>query len=191
MALAYGFLGGDDRKTLTSLAIRDGKSGVIYGSQVSHKGVSDERVAKQISRWIDFLGYKRAVIKSNQEPAIVALRTEISKAAVTELVPEYSPKKDSKSNGLAENAVKELAGMIRTLKDSVEEKANIKLKEFSTLLTWIVDYAGTLITRTKIGSDGETAYQRLKGKKPTNQIAAIGEKSYACQSRKMEAGSTS
>ena len=66
LALDYGFLGEDDRKTMTSLAIRDGKSGAIHGFQVSHKGVSDERVAKKISRWIDFLGYKHAVIKSDQ-----------------------------------------------------------------------------------------------------------------------------
>ena len=176
IAMDFGFLGEEDRKTLTSLAVRDTKTGAIHGFQMAHKGISDERIAKKVARWIDSLGYKRAVIKSDQEPAIVAFRNEVHKNARTELVPEWSPVKDSQSNGAAENAVKELAGMIRTLKDMVEEKAKIKLNDAGVLLAWIIDYAGTAITRCKVGSDGKTAYQRLKGKSPTNQVTAIGEK---------------
>ena len=56
LALDYGFLGEDDREKMTSLVIRDGKSGAIHGFLVSHNGVSDERVAKQIARWIGALG---------------------------------------------------------------------------------------------------------------------------------------
>ena len=96
--------------------------------------------------------------------------------STAELVPEYSPVKDSKSNGMAENAVKELAGMVRTPKDHVEAKTNMQLKGDQPTLAWIIDYAGILITRMRVGTDGKTAYQRLKGKKATNQVTAIGEK---------------
>ena len=161
---------------MTSLVIRDGRSSAIHGFVVPHKGVSDERVAKKITRWIVALGYKRAVIRLDQEPSIVALRAEIRKLSATELVPEYSPVKDSKSNGMAENAVKELAGMVRTLKDHVEAKTNMQLKGDQPILAWIIDYAGILITRMKVGTDGKTAYQRLKWKKATNQVTAICEK---------------
>ena len=176
LALDYGFLGEADRKKMTSLVIRDGRPSAIHGFLVSQKGVSDERVARRIANWIDRLGYRRAVIKSDQEPAIEALRNEISKLCIAELVPEFSPVKDSKSNGLAENAVKESARMIRTLKDQVEGKIGEQLREDEVLMTWIVDYAGMLITRVKKGSDGKTAYQRLKGKSPGKQVAMIGER---------------
>ena len=116
------------------------------------------------------------IIKSDQEPAIVALRAEIVGTSRTEMVPEFSPVKDSKANGVAENAVKEMAGMVRTLKDYVEAKMQEPLKEDDAMLLWIIDYAGTVITRSKIGPDGRTAYQRLKGKSPSNQVTAIGEK---------------
>ena len=72
--------------------------------------------------------------------------------------------------------MKELAGMIRTLKDFVEHKANAKLKEDEPILAWIIEYVGILITRNKVGSDGKTAYQRLKGKRATSQVCSIGEK---------------
>ena len=69
-----------------------------------------------------------------------------------------------------------MSGMIRTLKDHVEDKIGETLTETDAMLLWIIDYAGTLITRSKIGTDGRTAYQRLKGKSPSNQVAVIGEK---------------
>ena len=72
--------------------------------------------------------------------------------------------------------MKELASMIRTFKDMVEEKAKIKLNDAGVLLAWIINHAGIAITRCKVGSDGKTAYQRLKRKSPTNQATAIGEK---------------
>ena len=62
--------------------------------------------------------------------------------------------------------MKELAGMVRTMKDMVEERAIIKLKDYSMLLTWIFDYVSIAITRGKVGSDGKTAYKRLKEKAP-------------------------
>ena len=176
IALDYGFLGEEDRKSITTIAIRDSKSGALHGFQVPQKGVSDERVSKKIAGWVDGLGYKRVVIKSDQEPSIIALRAEIMRISRTEMVPEYSPVKDSKPNDAAENAVKGMAGMIRTLKGAVEAKIGEQLKEDDAMILWIIDYAGTLITRSKVDADGRSAYQRLKGKSPTNQITAIGEK---------------
>lgn len=95
----------------------------------------DERVAKKLANWIDGLGYKRAVSKSDQEAAVVAWTDAVRRIASTELAPGHSPKKDCPSNGLAEFAVKELAGMVRTLKDHLQEKLNIRLDWSSPMLT--------------------------------------------------------
>ena len=85
---------------------------------------------------------------------------------------ENSPVGESRSNGLTEKAIQEVQGTIRTLKDCVESKLIDKEtgeKGTTTLngavITWSTERSGHIIIRYKIGPDGMTAYQRLKGKK--------------------------
>ena len=117
ISLDYGFLGEEDRQSITTIAIVDSKSGAIHGFQVPHMGVADERVAKKLSGWVDALGYKRVIIKSDQEPSVVALRVEMMRMSRTEMVPEFSPVKDSKSNGAAEKAVQTVKRLRRKAPD--------------------------------------------------------------------------
>ncbi len=116
------------------------------------------------------------MIKSDQENSIISVQEELRKKCITEMVPENSPKGESKSNGLIENAIKSLEGMIRTTKDHIETKMKEKIAKDSPLFAWIVEAVGTMITRYRIGQDGKTPYQRLKGKKPSNVLVPIGEK---------------
>ena len=51
---------------------------------------------------------------------------------------ENSLKGDSQSNGAAENAVREAEGMIRTLKEFVQDKLNIVIDNKHVLLPWLV-----------------------------------------------------
>ena len=96
--------------------------------------------------------------------------------ANTETVPENSPKAESQSNGSIESAIRELAGMHRTLKDAIETKIGEKLGPDHPMLPWIVEYSGTVITRYRVGKDGRTAYCRIKGKNPSNKVVPLGEK---------------
>ena len=98
------------------------------------------------------------------------------RAASTETVPENSPKGESQSNGSIESAIRELAGMTRTLKDAIESKIGEPLGQDHPMLPWIVEHSGTVITRYRIGKDGRTAYQRIKGKNPSNRVVPLEEK---------------
>ena len=91
------------------------------------------------------------------------------------MFPENSPKAESRSNGLAESAIRELEGMIRTVKDHIETKMGVSIERDSPMLAWI-ENAGTVITKYRVGKDSRTTYQRLKGKKPSNMIVRLGEK---------------
>ena len=53
----------------------------------------------------DLLGYKRAIFKSDQEPAIVELKREVVRTRPEEIVLEESPVEDSRSNGYIERAI--------------------------------------------------------------------------------------
>ena len=176
LAMDYFFAGQEDNPTETMIGIKDGRSKAMHAFLVNKKGVCDDRITKKIVQWIDALGNKRVVIKSDNEPSIVSVQEAVRKESITEMVPENSPKGESKSNGMIESAVRELEGMIRTTKDHIETKMGGKLDQDSPMLAWIVESAGTIITRYRIGSDGRTAYQRLKGKRPSNMIVPLGEK---------------
>ena len=102
------------------------------------------------------------------------------------MVPENSPKGQSKSNGLIENAIKSLEGMIRRIKDYIETKMQEKLKKDSPMFAWIVEAVGTMITRYRTGEDGKTPYQRLKGKKPSNVLCHWEKRSFTSHSSSLE-----
>ena len=51
------------------------------------------------------MGYKRIILKTDNEPAILALKEEIKRTSNVEIVPEESPAYESKSNGEIEREV--------------------------------------------------------------------------------------
>ena len=63
-----------------------------------------------------------APLKSDGEPAIVALQEAVKNSRQSDTILENSPKVDSESNGAADNAVREPEGMTSSWKMSVEEK---------------------------------------------------------------------
>ena len=104
------------------------------------------------------------------------LKQTAIKTFTGEASPEDSPVKDSKSNGMIENVVKEVQGMIRTLKDQVVDNVNTKLGRDSAIMPWLILHVGRLLTFYKVQADGKTAYQRLRGKNVHINIAPFGEK---------------
>ena len=78
---------------------------------------------------------------------------------------------ESRSNGLIQKAIQEVIGMIRTFLDQAEVKLNKGRTEEDILedngppIAWLIEHAASAITRAKIGIDGKTPYERLKGKR--------------------------
>ncbi|CAE7903140.1 unnamed protein product, partial [Symbiodinium sp. KB8] len=94
-----------------------------------------------------------------------------------EIVPEESPKGDhhGQSNGEAERSVQTVQGLVRTLKSSLEEKG-INLDPSSSVLAWMVEYAGTLHTLfSQELHEGLTPFQRIKGRKWQVALPCFGE----------------
>ena len=77
------------------------------------------------------MGIRRVIFKTDQEPAIVALRKRIIEALGTkvEVIEEESPVGDHQANGEIESAIKEYKKQIRVLKLSVESKMQIVIKD--------------------------------------------------------------
>ena len=90
-------------------------------------------------------------------------------------------KGDKESNGLIENAVMLLRGIIRTIKRHIESRTQEPLGDDSPVVPWLVEHAGCILFRCQKGRDGKTPSERLHGKKPTQEFVPFGEKVLARQ----------
>ena len=60
--------------TITTLVAKDARSKYVFGIPVPRKGLDEtEYGTRMLIRALNFLGYKRAILKSDQEPAILRL----------------------------------------------------------------------------------------------------------------------
>lgn len=115
-------------------------------------------------------------MKSDQEPAIIALAREAKTASGIDIViPECSLVGESQSNGTIERAVQSIEGQIRVMKDALEFNYETELDTRHPALTWLIHHAGFLISRFEIGADGRTAYHRWKGKPYRKELVELGE----------------
>ena len=102
--------------------------------------------------------------------------THSTSSRQSDTILENSSNGDSKSNGAAENGVREAEGIIRTWKMYVEEKLKAVIDNKHVLLPWLVMHAGVIITRYKTGHDGKTACQMINNQRPSNKLLPFGEK---------------
>ena len=114
--------------------MKEPSSGAAYCSVVPKKGTSHKGVVQKIVEWIDEFGFEKIIVKSDNEPSILQVQNEITeKRKGTTTIPENSPAGEGKSNGLAENAVKELEGWIRTSKLHIQNRSGVEINADSPI----------------------------------------------------------
>ena len=69
--------------------------------------------------FIDELGYKKIILKSDQEAAILNLKTAVKREMNTRVVFEESPVGESKSLGSINVPIQVVQGQVRTLRDAI------------------------------------------------------------------------
>ena len=143
--------------------------------QVPSKG-SDAFATNFILGVLDEVGYRRLILKSDNENAIKALKSAVKAAAKVEVVLEESKTGDHQSNGLAEVAVRESKRQCRAMKSALEEKMGKPIDERHPILSWLARHGNFLMSRYRLGQDGRTAYEKLKGKKWKRAMVTFGEK---------------
>ena len=158
-----------DGSGLPTVVFRDRRSKAIFSHLLPCKGTTGStHPERAILKDLNFLGYKKLVLKNDQEPAIKALAVAVRNGFNGEIAPEESPKGDGhgQSNGGAERSVQTVQGMVRTFKAGLEEKG-ITIEPTSAVLawTWMVEYAGTLHTLfSQESNERMTPFQRIKGR---------------------------
>ena len=144
---------------------------------VPRKGTSHQKAMEQVVEWVDQLGHETIIIKCDYEPIMIQVQEEIMRRRKgKQTIPENSPVGESSSNGMVENAVREVEAWIRTIRAHVQNKAGVEIPSGSALMAWLVQHVGTLLTRVKVRpSTGLTAYEALKGKPSVAPMVAFAE----------------
>ena len=176
VSMDYFFMNKEDEDKATMIAVKEEKHGCVHASIVPGKGDQVEWVSSHVARFCNKLGFKEITMKSDTEPAILALRDSVSRKCNAEVITEDTPVGDHQSNGGIENAVKNIRGMIRTVRDAVEESMGEPIKDDSVLMPWLVEHAANLVTVCQVGRDGRTPHERLRGKRPPQALVPFGEK---------------
>ena len=159
--------------------MHDEVSGSIFAHAVPHKGTDHPEVnlvVRAVVRDLYSLGYKKILIKDDQEAALVAFLQFVRRALACEIIFEMSPVGEAESHGAIERAVQTVQEFCRTLRDALEARLGSKLAADSPVMTWLVTHAAAMHRRYSISADGRTAYQRNKGKVASTTIAELGEK---------------
>ena len=123
---------------LPILIVKDRRSKAIWSVPVPAKGTTHPYPARALVNILDSMGYKRVILKSDQEASIKALCEVVKNGWRGEVVPENSPKYESPSNGEVERAVQEIQGLATTFKEAVEQRIGTSLAKELPILAWII-----------------------------------------------------
>ena len=119
----------------------------IMSSVALKKGVEEPWTIQKVE-----LGYREITLKSDTEPAIIAFRNRVAEMCKAEVTTEDKLKIDRESNGLIENAVMLIRGIIRIIKCHIESSTQERVSDESLILPWLVEHAGCILSRCQKGS---------------------------------------
>ena len=152
--------------------MRGHRSRVTFAHVTQGKSTSKEVYSQYLTKAavadLVALGRNRLILKTDQEPAMVALQECGTAASNSEIILRNSPVGESQSNGVIEKAVRDIEDQVRTLKGAAEDRLNTRIGVKSPLFTWLVEHAAWLYNNCHEGKDKKTAIERLQGGRSVN-----------------------
>ena len=115
------------------------------------------------------------VIKTDGEASIVALRGAVARYHGGVVAPEVPPTGDSQAHASAEDNGRRMRSLIKVYLDQLEERAKVKLQSTDAILLWPIRWVAMAYSRYKLGADGETPYERQKGRTCVLEVVPFGE----------------
>ena len=177
----YFFLSEADQEASANpvLVMLEESTGERYARAVGRKGVIDWLI-KYLSDELKSWGHPGGeaghfILKSDGEPAIIAVCDALARFHGGRVVPERPPVGEHQSNGAIEEAGKTTREYARVLKIQLEEKAKIKIQPSVSIVLWLIRWAAMLVSRYVVGKDGRPPYERKRGRKCRTPACKFGE----------------
>jgi hypothetical protein len=149
---------------------------------VPQKGLDENNVACDfVLGGLEWLGHTRLIMKSDNEPAVKALVSRVIELVKVEckdfdqISKEQSAAYDSQSNGGTEVGVRLVRGLLWTVKLCLEERIGKYIPVDHAVVPWMMDHVCLLLNVVVRGSDGLTAWQRVRGRPFSQQLVGFGE----------------
>jgi len=155
----FKLLNFEDGNLPYSLVMVSHEDGGIFSYAVPSKGIQGNAywVPKRLAKDIDNCGTQKVSVqvKSDQEPAIVNVQDEVRYLRKARTVCTNSPVGESECNGRAENAIRRVEAKVRTLRSDLESKLKVKINMSKPIATWMIRWAGEILTKYTVGRDGK------------------------------------
>ena len=114
-------------------------------------------------------------MKTDGEPAMVALQAAVADARASRTVPRNPPGKNLQSNGSVEKDVQDVAGQMRRLTLALEGRLQQRISAKLQVMTWLARHAAWVLTHFQVGHDGLKAWRRLSGRPWKGTVAEFGD----------------
>ena len=86
---------------------------------------------------------------------------------------------ESQSNGTVERAVRTITTQIRIMRLALQSRVGFNFSSLHPVTVWLVNHAADVINKIRVGQDGKTSYERVKGKPFRREIVEFGEKVFS------------
>ena len=174
VCLDYAFLrDGNETESCTILVCKDTGTKNLFADVCTRKGALEYSVTRTLGN-IRRLGYKRISMKTDQEPALIALTSAVIRERQDETLLEHSAVADSASNGVVEKGVQQIEQQLRVLKFCLQDRIGASIPSTSPIMSWLIPHAADSLNKLEVGADGKTAYERLRGKRYKGEIVEFG-----------------
>ena len=130
--------------------MRDSASKAVFGHVVPRKGIDEKGLdVDAIVEDAKWLGYTKIMLKTDNEPAIMKLPTELLRElriqGLEKVMSENSPEYDPQAHRNAEVGVKIVKGMLGTLKSGLEDELGYRVPARHRLVAWLVRHAADVV----------------------------------------------
>ena len=140
VAFGYGFQAQENADTFPILICRDSRYGQTGATGCERKGPTAYSISFLVG-FIKDLGFRRIILKCDDEPSTKALQDALIHACVgMEVIPQGPLEGDHLTNGRVEMAVREVKRQCRTLRISAEQITSVRIADDSPLLSWLLRF---------------------------------------------------
>ena len=137
------------------LICRDSRYGQTGATCCEWKGPTAHSISFLVG-FIKDLGFRRVILKCDNEPSTKAVQDGVIHACVgVEVIPQGPPEGDHMANGRVEMAVRELKRQCRTLRISAAQNTCVRIADDSPQLSWLLCFAAHVMDKMRFGKDGK------------------------------------
>ncbi|CAK8997551.1 unnamed protein product [Durusdinium trenchii] len=159
---------------LPCLIVKCHKTGRYWANVVPSNG-ADLFSVVWLKACLNETGFNELVLKSDNEPAMLALKGKVKEESKLKIHMVEAPVEDHQANGYIEVGVWELKRQVRAILSDLQERLGFEVEPSHPCMMWLPRHAAYLRTRFRIGPDGKTPYERTFGKKWGTPLVSFGE----------------